>query len=287
MGEIRNVSTLFEKGLRELNQAEFEAARDCFEGVVIEEASNSQAWFQLGVCYLETGRPDLAIEALSRTLQLNTENADAHYLLGNAYGSTGLLEKALERYQNALNVQPRHPKAEEFLTRTQALIQSREHFRNAARFFDEGRFKDPSTDDLQWLDQAFRELIHSVTIFSHSPAGREFESCIRLILDRKLEQRIEVPISVENRFWAEHCERGKSFLTSRLWPGAYQAYSEAAQFEAGHAFVHHALGISQYQMGDLDGAMKSWLAVFEIDPEFNFARLGCLRVPKQYQPKTH
>lgn len=287
MGEVSEVNTLFQKGLLQLEQAEFEVARECFEAVVIEEASNSEAWFKLGICYLETGRPDLAIEALSRTLRLKPENADAHYLLGNAYGSTGLLEKAQEMYENALNVQPHHPKAEEFLTRTQSLIQSREHFRMAARLFDEGKFKDPATDDLLWLNQAFRELIHSVSSFPQSPAGREFESCIKLILDRKLEQRIEVPISVENRLWAEHCERGKSFLTSRLWPGAYQAYSEATQFEAGHPFVHHALGISQYQMGDLDGAMKSWLAVLEIDPEFNFARLGCLQVPKQYQAKAH
>jgi tetratricopeptide (TPR) repeat protein len=287
MGEITEVSTLFKKGLLELDQAEFEVARECFEGVVIEEASNSEAWFQLGVCYLETGRPDLAIEALSRTLWLNPKNADALYLLGNAYGSTGLLEEALEMYQNALNAQPHHPKAEEFLVRTQSLIQSREHFRKAARLFDEGKFKDPATDDFKWLDQAFRELIHSVASFPQSPAGREFESCIKLILDRHLEKRIEVPVSEENRFWAEHCERGKAFLTSKLWQGAYQAYSEAAQFEAGHAFVHHALGIAQYQMGDMEGAMKSWLGAIEIDPEFNFARLGSMQVPKQYQAKAH
>jgi tetratricopeptide (TPR) repeat protein len=281
------VSALFKKGLRELDQAEFEVARECFEEVVVEESSNGEAWFQLGICYLETGRPDLAIEALSRTLRLSPENADAHYLLGNAYGSTGLLEEALEMYQNALNLRPHHSKAEEFLTRTRALIQSREHFRKAARLFDEGKFKDPATDDLQWLDQAFRELIHSVALFPQSPAGREFESCIKLILDRNIARRIDVPITEDNRLWAEHCERGKAFLTSKLWPGAYQAYSEAAQFEAGHAFVHHALGIAQYQMGDLDGAMKSWLTALEIDPDFNFARVGCLQVPKQYQANAH
>jgi tetratricopeptide (TPR) repeat protein len=286
MGEIRDMNALFEKGLYELNQAEFDEARECFEGVVLEDAAHSEAWFRLGVCYLETGRPDLAIEALSRTLKLNPNNADAHYLLGNAYGSSGLLEKALEKYQNALAVQPHHPKSEEFIVRTQALIQSREHYRKAARLFDDGKLRDPAHDDFQWLNEAFRALIESVALFSQSPAGHEFEACIKVILDRGLEQWIEAGITDENQFWVEHCERGRMFLTSRLWPGAYQGFSEAIQFDPHHAFIHHGMGIAQYQMGDLQGAMKSWLAALEIGPGFDFARIGRLRIPKQFLPKT-
>jgi tetratricopeptide (TPR) repeat protein len=228
----------------------------------------------------------LAIEAFGRTLQLNPNNADAHYLLGNAYGSSGLLEKALEKYRNALAVQPHHSKSEEFLVKTQVLIQSREHYRKAARLFDDGKLKDPVKDDLRWLDEAFRELIDSVALFSQSPAGHEFEACIKLILDRGSEQWIEASLSDKDRFWVEHCERGRMFLTARLWPGAFQSFSEAIQFDPHHAFIHHALGISQSQMGDVEGAMKSWLSVLEIEPGFDFARIGRLRIPKQFLPKT-
>lgn len=278
---------LFERGLRELGRAEFEEARECFEQVVVEEATNGEAWFQLGICYLETGRPDLAIEAFGRTLKLNPQNADACYLLGNAYGTSGLFEKAIEMYQQALGIHPHNPKSEEFLVKTQALLQSREHYRTAARLFDEGKLKDPTRDDLDWLNRAFRELIHSVAAFPQSPAGREFESCIRLILERGAEQWIETEVTEENRFWAEHCERGRNYLNLRLWQGAYQAYYEATQYELHHAFIHHAIGVAQYGMGQVEGAVKSWLAALDLDSEFNFARLGRLRIPKQFHPPAN
>lgn len=285
MSESRDMKALFEKGLRELDQAEFEEAKDCFEQVVVEDASNSEAWFQLALCYLETGHADLAIEALKRTLRLDPKNADASYLLGNAYGSSGFFENALEMYQHALEIQPHHSKSEEFLLKTQSLIQSREHYRSAARLFDEGKLKDRSTDDLQWLNQAFRELIQSVAAFPQSPAQNEFESCIKLILERGSEQWIEAPITEVNRFWAEHCERGRNFLTAKLWPGAHQAYSEATQYDPYHSFIHHALGIAQYQVGNLEGAMNAWQEALDLDPEFDFARLGRLRIPKRFQSK--
>ncbi|MGH9651167.1 MAG: tetratricopeptide repeat protein, partial [Terriglobales bacterium] len=112
-----------------LSQADFPAAIELLGEVVVEDSANGEAWLQLGVCYLETQQPDLALEALTRAVRAAPEHATAHYVLGNAYGSTGNLERAAACYRRALEIDPEHSKAEEFLVRTESLLGSREHYR--------------------------------------------------------------------------------------------------------------------------------------------------------------
>ena len=96
---------------------------------MVEDSANARAWSQLGVCYLETQRPSDAVEALSRAVQAAPMDAQAHYLLGNACGSLGQLDRAAACYRRALELDPRHAKAEEFLMKVESLIESREHYR--------------------------------------------------------------------------------------------------------------------------------------------------------------
>ena len=96
-----------------ISRTEFPSAIELLHAVVLEDEASAEAWCQLGVCYLETARPDLALEALTRAVKADPEHATAHYLLGNAYGTSGALEKAAACYRRALEVEPHHAKAEE------------------------------------------------------------------------------------------------------------------------------------------------------------------------------
>ena len=90
---------------------------------------NASAWSQLGVCYLETQRPADALEALTRAAKAAPADAQTHYLLGNACGSMGQLDRAADCYRRALELDPHHTKAEEFLMKVESLLESREHYR--------------------------------------------------------------------------------------------------------------------------------------------------------------
>src|SRR2546428_7890641 len=109
-----------------LDRADFPTATASLEEIVVENSDCAEAWRMLGVCYLETQRPDFALEALTRAVGAAPEDATAHYLLGNACGTLGQLERAAACFRRALALDPDHAKAEEFLVRTESLLESRE-----------------------------------------------------------------------------------------------------------------------------------------------------------------
>src|SRR5579884_1615410 len=120
-----------------------------------------------------------ALEALSRALKYNPADATAHYLLGHAYGSTGQLESAAACYRRALEADPHHLKAEEFLIKAESLLESREHYRSALKLL---YLPHPSVDD---LNRALRDLVQSIAIFDGSPASDNLRECARMLFERK------------------------------------------------------------------------------------------------------
>ena len=153
----------FQRAMEALSQADFPAAIELLGEVVVNDSTNGEAWLQLGVCYLETQQPDLALEALTRAVEAAPEHATAHYVLGNAYGSTGNLERAAACYRRALEIDPDHAKAEEFLVKAESLLESRERYRAGLKLLYSAA---PSAAD---LNRALRELVQSVAIFPESP----------------------------------------------------------------------------------------------------------------------
>jgi type IV pilus assembly protein PilF len=72
-------------------------------------ASNTDAAkanLNVGVTYVREGRPDLAVDALNRALQLDPRLADAHYTIAIAYDQLGRFELAEEHYQRAAQIEP-------------------------------------------------------------------------------------------------------------------------------------------------------------------------------------
>src|SRR5713226_3187046 len=114
----------FARATEALSRADFPDAIEILSDLVVADSGNGEAWLQLGVCYLETGGPDLALDALPRAVKAAPGRATAHYVLGNAYGTTGQLERATACYRRALALEPQHAKAEEFLIKAESLIES-------------------------------------------------------------------------------------------------------------------------------------------------------------------
>jgi tetratricopeptide (TPR) repeat protein len=256
--------------LAALSRADFPSAIDLLGEVVVEDNSNAEAWVHLGACYLETRQLAQALEALQRAVRAAPENSMAHYLLGTAWGSSGNLERARDSYRRALELEPRHGKAEEFLIRTESLLESREHYRRGVRLLYSGG---PTPAD---LNQALRDLVQSVALFDQSPARESLVECARKIVAVSTEWPVPLPVTSDLELWASACERGWQCVRVRNWPGVRAAYEEALAFRWQDAFVHHALGFSLAELGDLDEAVKAWLRVLELDPAYDFARFGHL-----------
>ncbi len=249
-------------------QADFPAAIVLLEELVVEDASLAEAWLQLGLCYLETQRPDLALEALERALRAEPDDATAHYLLGNACGTLGQLERAAACYRRALALDPRHAKAEEFLIKAEALIESREHYRAGLALLYSAQ---PTPQD---LNRALRELAQSVAIFEGSPARDNLLECARKLLPLMEEWTLPTMITPDLEPWAAACERGYQCVRFKNWVGVQAAYEEALNYRVSDAFVHHALGFSFAEQGNPDDAVRAWLRVLELDVDYDFTHFG-------------
>jgi tetratricopeptide (TPR) repeat protein len=253
-----------------INRAEFPDALEILSDLAVEHPDNAEVWRQLGLCYLETRQPDLALEALTRALAFAPADPMTHYLLGHAYGSTGQLEPAAACYRRALEVDPEHAKAEEFLIRTESLLESREHYRNGLRLLYS---PEPSVEA---LNRAIRDLAQSVAIFDQSPARDNLRECARRILAVKTWRTIRVLSSPEREPWIRACERGYYCIEQNNWRGAREAYDEALNYRAGDSFVHHALGFCFVELEETGDAVRAWLRVLELNAEYDFTRFGCV-----------
>ncbi len=255
------------RALEALGQADFPAAIHLLEELVVDDPANARAWSQLGVCYLETQRPSDAAEAFTRALQSAPRDAQAHYLLGNACGSLGQLDRAADCYRRALEIDPHHAKAEEFLMKVETLIESRAHYRTGLGLFF---LRNPSRDD---LNRCLRELILSVAIFENSPARDNLPEAARRLRELQQEWPLTLAITPELQPWAAACERGFQCMRFKNWVGAQAAYEEALNFRISDAFVHQALGFAHIELGEIDNAVHAWLRALELDSHSDFTRL--------------
>ncbi|MGH9398147.1 MAG: tetratricopeptide repeat protein [Terriglobia bacterium] len=251
-----------------ISRADFPEALRILSDLVVEDSGNAEAWQQLGICYLELRRPDLALDALTRALGTGPGDAGTHFLLGHAYGSAGQLEPAAACYRRALEAEPTHAKAEEFLIRTESLLESREHYRSALRWLYR---PEPAAED---LNRAVRDLVQSIAIFDGSPARDNLRECAKKLVALKHEMPVSVRATPEIEAWMRACERGYQCIAFKNWVGAQVAYDEALVYRAQDAFVHHALGFCFIELGEEGDAVRAWLRVVELSPQYDFTGFG-------------
>jgi type IV pilus assembly protein PilF len=73
---------------------------------VPSESEAAVANTNLGAGYLKQGKPDLAIERLTRALEQDPRNAEAHSTIALAYDQIGSPEEAEDHYKRAVQLEP-------------------------------------------------------------------------------------------------------------------------------------------------------------------------------------
>ncbi|HEV2501148.1 MAG TPA: tetratricopeptide repeat protein [Terriglobia bacterium] len=265
---MRSENLNLEEARQAIGRADFPGAIRILSEIAVDDAGNAEVWRELGVCYLETRRHDLALEALTRAVKIAPADPTAQFLLGHAYGSSGQLEPAAACYRRVLETDPGHVKAEEFLIRTESLLESREHYRNGLKWLYQ---PGPSAED---LNRAVRDLVQSIAIFDGSPARDNLLECARKLLELRREWPVPGPGAAESGPWGRACERGYYCISFKNWVGAREAYEEALALRTQDAFVHHVLGFCFVELGEIEETVRAWLRVVELDPQYDFTYFG-------------
>lgn len=270
MGQEESLQELVELGIKAIENAEFDDALEMFSRVAVEDPTNPVAWFYLGLCYLETGRGDLAAEALDRAIAADPDYADAHYLRGTVMGAAGQIDLAAEAYKKALAINPHHHKAEEFLIRTEALIESRKHYREAVRLI-----YSPQRED-DWYNRAVRNLLDSTAIFMDSPARNEFKGIAKFALESGARTTVQDRPESEGSLWESAIKQAENAVDHGQWHEAVNKYQEALDLEPDRPFVHHALGVCYFSLDDITTGMRAWQRVLDLDNGYDFRTLARL-----------
>ncbi len=85
---------LFEKGMKEVEQGDFEDAVRQFEKAVGKDSKNADYYSMLGYSYRKLGDYEVAFETYLRALALDPAHRGAHEYIGEAYVETGNLMMA-------------------------------------------------------------------------------------------------------------------------------------------------------------------------------------------------
>lgn len=266
---------LMAHALEAFGQAEFDEARALLERLLSSEPGNARAWGYLGLCHLESGRPQFGLQALERAVAVDPGNADYFYWLGNAAGTLGQLDRALACYQRALEIDPQHGKAGEFATRTRGLLESRDYYRTGLQLLKQ---KQPPG---RYLTLALRELLHSLALFPHSPARNELPHCAREILRVANDLALTLPAGEGLEEWAVHHDQGNMGLRLLNPQQALAAYEHALGYKDDDPHAWHGLALAHALSGDTEAAARAWLRALDLDPEFDFTTLARIQRHRQ------
>lgn len=107
------------KGLYLIKIEEYQAARDCFDQILVADPTNEECYFNIGNTYVASYRDDMsavskdttinrAIENFERAAEINPEYIDALYNLGWMHQFRGEKKKAIEYYQKVLAIDDFH-----------------------------------------------------------------------------------------------------------------------------------------------------------------------------------
>jgi Flp pilus assembly protein TadD len=82
-----------------------------YEAEIERHPANAGLHDDVGLLYLEIGRPDEAVTHFQKSLALKGQSAPAHYNLGTALSVAGRLDQAMEQYRQAIQIDPKYANA--------------------------------------------------------------------------------------------------------------------------------------------------------------------------------
>jgi SAM-dependent methyltransferase len=113
-----DVDQLLAAGRRNQQSGQLVEAERAYRGILAIDPRHIDALQQFGVLGLQTGRPDLAVEVLSKAIALNDRIPEYHYHLGSALVALGRLDLGAAHQQRAIALKPDFIDAYNHLART-------------------------------------------------------------------------------------------------------------------------------------------------------------------------
>ena len=105
ISQSTDFGTILGLGVQEGIAGNVAQALEYFQRAIVLEPTSAKAYYNLGLAYKELGRPDLALAAYKKSLEL-LPDATTHTNLGIIYFESGHYLQSIRQYQKALEINP-------------------------------------------------------------------------------------------------------------------------------------------------------------------------------------
>ncbi|MBE4751534.1 tetratricopeptide repeat protein [Corallococcus sp. ZKHCc1 1396] len=222
-------------------QSRHEEAIQFLETAVKAGGGSLELWATLGSVNRRAGRFQRAVEVHRRVVEMAPRQALGWMLLGADHFATGQWDQAIEDYSGALQVEPNHPGAKQWLARALA-----------------HRARDRA--GTQRMDDAMRDLRRAYDLDRSVPMARRLGA---VLLDSRqfAEARkvMEGAVTLPGATWREHLLLGYARLGSGDAQAALAAFTqsaEATQEPDQRAEASAGAALAEVELGQVDAAVQ-------------------------------
>ena len=105
-----------------MDSSRFSEAIDAYEKALALEPKNADVRVDLGTCYRNTGKPDMAVKEYRKALEVNPQHMHALKNMGIVYAyDLRDSKEAVKAFEKALSIAPNDPDAERLKQEIQKL----------------------------------------------------------------------------------------------------------------------------------------------------------------------
>ncbi len=210
--------------------------------VIEVDPENEDAWLYGGEAYFQSGRYDEAIDFINRGLDIHPEDFDLLFLLGVSYNRIDDLQRATEYLGRAVKMKPDEVNALSMLALT---YDSKEEYAVSDSLYEIALSHDPDY-----------HLVLNNYSYSLAERGKDLDRALEMST-RAVEQRPENSAYLDTLGWI-YFKLGDIDLAKKYIRKAIDVGSDSA-------VVHDHMGDVYYHLDQYDKAMEYWKKALELD----------------------
>ena len=226
---------------------QLDVAEQIYQQILAAEPNHADALHLLGVIASQVGRHEIAVEYISRAIEMNGTESAFHSNLGNAFQAQGKLEKAIASHRRALELNPDGAEAHYNLGTT---FQAHGKLDEAIAFYRQALELNPGLPEV------------------HNNLGTAFQAAGNL---KEAVNSYRRALELKPDYAEAHSNLGYAFQAHGNLDEAIDSHRRALELKPDYAEAHFSLGTAFQAKGMLDEAITCYGQALELKPAFTNA----------------
>jgi tetratricopeptide (TPR) repeat protein len=262
------------EGLKLLRAGENSEAIEMFDAVLVEDESNSDAWFCRGNSLDNLGRYEEAIASYDRSISIKPDKYEAWNNRGNSLDNLGRYEEAIASYDRSISIKP--DKYEVWNNRGDSL-DNLGRYEEAIASYDRSISIKPdkdkawilrgvSLDNLGKYEGAIASYDRAVSINPdyHKTWHNKGVSLDNLGRYEEAVASYDQAASIQPDLHQAWHNKGVAYFKWGKYVESIDCYNQAISIESDRYDSWHDKGLVQFVIGNYEEALNSWKQTFQI-----------------------